>query len=151
MTGGALNVLDNNSKGFFVMIEGGATDWDSHESQKGRLIDEMTGFFDAVNTVVSWVEKNSNWNETMLIITGDHETGLLWGEKPFIPLTDRGKGDLPVMNFFSDNHSNSLVPFYAKGAGIELYQNFADERDSVRGPFIQNSEISQLIRFLWVK
>ena len=111
----------------------------------------MKGFNDAVNAVVAWVEKNSNWNETMLIVTADHETGLLWGEKPFIPLVDNGKGNLPVMNFNSGDHSNSLIPFFAKGAGSELYRNFADEYDSVRGPFIQNSEIAQLIHLLWVK
>jgi len=151
MTGAALNVLDNNPNGFFVMIEGGATDWASHSNQKGRLIEEMTGFNEAVGTVVTWIEENSNWDETLLIVTGDHETGLLWGGEPFTPLTDQGKGNLPVMKFNSTEHSNSLIPFYAKGAGCELYRNFADERDSVRGPFIQNTEVAQLIRLLWVK
>lgn len=151
MVGGALNVLDNNRKGFFIMIEGGAADWASHSNQKGRLIEEMTGFFEAVNKVVEWVEKNSSWDETLLIVTGDHETGLLWGEKPYIPMIDQGKEKLPVMNFYSEDHSNSLIPFYAKGAGSELYRNFADEYDSIRGPFIQNSEIAQLIHLLWVK
>jgi alkaline phosphatase len=151
MAGGALNVLDNNSKGFFMMIEGGAADWASHSNQKGRLVEEMSGFFDAVETVVAWVEKNSNWNETMLIVTGDHETGFLWGEQPFFPLADRGKGNLPLMTFYSGDHTNSLIPFFAKGAGSELYRGFADERDSVRGPFIQNSEVAQLVKLLWVK
>jgi alkaline phosphatase len=151
MVEGALNVLDNNPRGLFLMIEGGATDWASHSNQKGRLIEEMIGFNDAVKTVVAWVENNSNWNETLLIVTGDHETGFLWGERPFVPLADHGKGNLPVMNFYSGDHTNSLIPFYAKGAGSELYKNFADEFDSVRGPFIQNSEISQLIHLLWLK
>ncbi|MCX6304580.1 MAG: alkaline phosphatase [Bacteroidetes bacterium] len=151
MVGGALNVLDNNPKGFFMMIEGGATDWASHSNQQGRLIEEMNGFNESVETVVAWVERNSSWKETLLIVTGDHETGLLWGEQPFIPPTDNGKGSLPLMVFYSDNHSNSLIPFYAKGAGSELYRNFADECDSLRGPFIQNTEIAQLIHLLWFK
>jgi alkaline phosphatase len=151
MVGGALNVLDNNPRGFFIMIEGGATDWASHSNQKGRLIEEMTGFNEAVGTVVEWVERNSNWNETMLIVTGDHETGFLWGEKPFVPVADKGKGIVPVMTFYTEDHTNSLIPFFAKGAGSELYRNFADERDSVRGPFIQNSEVAQLIHLLWNK
>ena len=151
MVNGALNVLDNNPKGFFVMIEGGATDWASHGNQKGRLIEEVVGFNDAVEAVVNWVDAHSNWNETMVIVTGDHETGFLWGEKPFLPLVDKGKGNMPVMNFNSNDHTNSLIPFYAKGAGSELYRNFADERDSVRGPFIQNAEIAQLIHLLWIK
>lgn len=151
MVAGALNVLDNNPSGFFIMIEGGATDWASHANQKGRMIEEMAGFFEGVTAVVEWVEKNSNWNETLLIVTGDHETGLLWGDRPFLPLTGNGKGNLPGMNFNSYDHSNSLIPFYAKGTGSELYRIFADEYDSVRGPFIQNAEIAQLIRLLWLK
>ena len=151
MVAGALNVLGRNPRGFFVMIEGGATDWASHSNQKGRLMEEMKDFNEAVVAVTDWVDKNSSWNETMVIVTGDHETGFLWGEKPFVPITNQGKETLPGMKFYSSNHTNALIPFFAKGAGSELYRNFADERDSVRGPFMQNTEIAQLIHLLWVK
>jgi alkaline phosphatase len=151
MAGGALNVLDNNPKGFFLMIEGGAIDWASHSNQKGRLIEEMKSFNEAIQRVVDWVNTKSNWNETLVIVTGDHETGFLWGEEPFYPLVDSGPNNLPIMKFHSANHTNSLIPFYAKGTGSNLYQNFADEYDSVRGPYIQNSEVAQLIHLLWVK
>jgi alkaline phosphatase len=151
MVNGALNVLDNNPKGFFVMIEGGAADWASHDNQKGRLIEEMKSFDEAVKAVVDWVNTSSNWSETLVIVTGDHETGFLWGEEPFTPIVDRGMGNLPIMKFNSTDHTNSLIPFFAKGAGSELYRSFSDEFDSVRGPYIQNSEIPQLIHFLWTK
>jgi len=151
MTAGALNVLDNNSRGFFLMVEGGAPDWASHSNGKGRLVEEMTGFFGAIDEVFGWVEKNSNWKETLLIVTGDHETGLLWGDKPFVPMKDNGKGNLPGMTFYSRDHTNSLIPFYAIGTGSELFPMMADERDSVRGAFIQNSEVAQVIKLLWFK
>jgi alkaline phosphatase len=151
MVGGALNVLDNNPKGFFVMIEGGATDWASHSNQKGRLIEEMKSFDEAVNSVVGWVNAHSNWDETLVIVTGDHETGFLWGGDPFLPVKDNGRQILPGMQFNSSDHTNSLVPFFARGTGSEFFRNFADEQDSVKGPFIQNSEIAQLIHFLWPK
>jgi alkaline phosphatase len=133
------------------MIEGGAIDWASHGNQKGRLIEEMADFGATVESVVQWVEKNSSWEETLVIVTADHETGLLWGMEPFVPLKDEGKGNLPIMNFNSGDHSNSLVPFFVKGSGSELYKWFADEYDSVRGPFIQNSELATLIHLLWYK
>ena len=151
MAGGALNVLGAYPNGFFVMMEGGAADWASHANQKGRLIEEMKDFTDAVAAVISWVELHSNWNETLMIVTSDHETGLLWGDAPLSPLMDTGKGKLPFMSFYSKEHTNSLVPFYARGAGSELFRNFADERDSIRGPYIQNSEIAQGIHMMWVK
>jgi len=151
MAGVALNVLDNNPRGFFLMIEGGAIDWASHSNQKSRLIEEMKSFNEAIQRVVDWVNSKSNWNETLVIVTGDHETGLLWGEEPFYPLVDRGLNNLPIMKFHTANHTNSLIPFYAKGVGSELYNNFANESDSMRGPYIQNSEVAQLIHLLWVK
>ncbi|HNX87065.1 MAG TPA: alkaline phosphatase [Bacteroidales bacterium] len=151
MTAAALNVLDNNPQGLFLMVEGGAIDWACHDNHKGRLIEELTGFAEAVNTVIDWVEKNSNWEETLVIVTGDHETGLLWGGNPFTPVTSNGKGNLPSMQFNATDHSNSLIPFYAKGTGSDLYQYFADEYDTIRGPYIQNSEVAQLIRFMFLK
>ena len=42
------------------MIEAGATDWCGHFGQSGRLIEEMKEFFDTVDAVCAWVEKNSS-------------------------------------------------------------------------------------------
>ena len=42
MTTGALNVLDNDEDGFFLMVEGGAIDWAGHANQSGRLIEEQS-------------------------------------------------------------------------------------------------------------
>jgi len=151
MTLGALNVMDDNPKGFFLMIEGGAIDWAEHDNQKGRTIEEMAGLNDAVKAVIGWVNRHSNWKETMVIVTGDHETGYLWGGPPFVPIKDNGPGKVPVMQFNSPDHTNSLIPLFARGSGSELLAGFADERDSIRGPYIQNSEIPQLIKSLWGK
>jgi alkaline phosphatase len=51
MAKGALNVLDDNKKGFFLMIEAGAIDWCGHFGQPGRLIEEMKEFYDTVSAV----------------------------------------------------------------------------------------------------
>ena len=111
----------------------------------------MGSFNEAINAVTEWVRTKSNWNETLVIVTGDHETGLLWGEEPFFPIVDRGNDHLPIMEFHSTDHTNSLIPFLVKGAGSGLYMDLADEFDSIRGPFIQNSEISQAIHLLWLQ
>ncbi len=154
MTNVALNVLDNNPKGFFVMIEGGAIDWASHANQTGRMIEETDDFNKAIDAVVKWVEKNSNWDETLLIITADHETGYITGPKendqnPLTnPIVNNGKGKIPGMKWNSNNHTNSLVPFFAKGAGSELFYLFADETDMIRGKYINNTEIGIAIKLL---
>ena len=82
MTKGALNVLDNDPDGFFVMIEGGAVDWANHANQLGRLIQEQNDFNDAVDVAIDWIKANGGFEKNLLIVTGDHETGYLDGSQP---------------------------------------------------------------------
>ena len=44
MAKAALNVLDNDPDGLFLMIEGGAVDWANEENVLGRMIEEMDDF-----------------------------------------------------------------------------------------------------------
>lgn len=152
---GAINVLDNNKNGFFLMIEGGAIDWAAHGNQTGRTIAEEIRFNNTVNAVIDWVEKNSSWDETLLIVTADHETGYI--TQPFtsnppqnweqLPKSEKGK--IPNIQWNSTNHTNSLVPMFAKGAGSELFKVLADENDIKRGKYIDNTEIPKVVMILW--
>jgi alkaline phosphatase len=148
MTKAALNVLDDDPDGFFVMIEGGAVDWAAHNNQSGRLIEEMNDFNRSVNAVIEWVHRSSNWNDTLLIVTADHETGHLTGPGRN-ELVSNGPGKLPAMEWHSRNHTNSLVPLFAKGAGAEQFKKTIDGNDSVRGPYIDNTDIANTIFILW--
>ena len=154
MTRAALNVLDSDPDGFFIMIEGGAVDWASHNNQSGRMIEEEIGFNRAVEAVVNWVEQNSSWNETLVIVTGDHETGYLTGVDSGIqqdgksvwnPIEKRGNDALPGMEWHSGKHTNSLIPFFAKGVCSELFHRYADEIDPVRGKYLDNAEIGKAL------
>lgn len=149
----AVNVLNQNPKGFFLMVEGGAIDWAGHDNHSGRLIEEMDDFLNAIAAVVDWVERYSSWDETLIVVTSDHETGLLTGapddSKILTQLVSSGKGNLPEMKWYSTDHTNSLVPVYARGTGSEFYRFFADEFDPVRGAFIQNTEVAKAIFLLW--
>ena len=159
MVSGALNVLDNNSKGFFLMIEGGAVDWASHDNQSGRVIEEEIDFAEAVDKVISWVENYSSWDETLVIVTGDHETGYLTGpgsgidsssvDQTWTSIKSVGPSQQPLMEWHTTGHSNSLIPVYAKGAGSERFFDYADQHDPVRGKYIDNTEIGKLMFDLW--
>jgi alkaline phosphatase len=149
MTKVALNVLDNNKDGFFLMVEGGAVDWAGHANQSGRLIEEQTDFNLAVAAVCDWVEKNSNWGETLLIVTGDHETGYLTGTVGvYDDVVNLGAGVMPVMAWNSGDHTNQLIPLFAKGKGAELFKKAADQWDPVRGQYLDNTELPVIIRAL---
>ncbi|MCC6445188.1 MAG: alkaline phosphatase [Armatimonadetes bacterium] len=152
MAQAALNILDNDPDGLYLMIEGGAVDWAAHANQSGRMIEEELEFSRAVEAVVSWVKKNSNWDETLLIVTGDHETGYLTGpgsDPGWKPLVGKGKGNLPGMEWHYGSHTNSLIPFHARGCAARLYRACASRQDPVRGAYLDNTDIARGIFELW--
>ena len=148
MTRAALNVLDNDKDGFFLMIEGGAVDWAAHDNQSGRVIEEQIDFNRSVEAVVEWVQESSSWGETLVIVTGDHETGYLNGpgsNPDRNPLVNNGASNLPEMEWHSQGHTNQLIPFYAKGRGAHLFKKKANELDPVHGPYLDNTEIAEVL------
>lgn len=146
MTKAALNVLDNNSNGFALMIEGGAIDWANHADLTGRMIEEQIDFNDSVQAVVNYLDNNTsgnNWDNTLLIVTADHECGHLWGDGrvagstffdvngngmfdhgvDYAHVKNNGIGALPETWYHSTSHTNALVPLFAKGADSDLLAN----------------------------
>jgi alkaline phosphatase len=67
-----IEVLDND-KGFFMMVEGGKIDWAGHANDAGSNINETEAFSDAVQEAINFY--NAHPNETLILATGDHETG----------------------------------------------------------------------------
>lgn len=144
MAQGALNVLDNNPAGFFLMIEGGAIDWASHANQEDRLIEEQVDFDHSVSAVVNWVESNSSWDETLLIVTADHECGYLTGpnsDPQWNDLENNGKGVLPGLEWHKDGHTNSLVPVLARGPQAQQLIERIKGTDRVYGDYIDNTDL----------
>ena len=68
----AIEVLDND-KGFFMMVEGGKIDWACHSNDGASMIHETLAFADAVAEAVKFY--NQHPDETLILVTADHETG----------------------------------------------------------------------------
>ena len=50
---------------------------------------------------------------------------------------------------FIANLSNTIAaPFFAKGAGSELFHRFADEIDPMRGKYLDNAEVGTVMHLL---
>jgi len=102
--------------------------------------------------VCEWVEAESNWDETLLVVTADHETGYLTGpgsgtvaDAPrWNALGFRGIAVQPGVQWNASDHSNSLVPVFVKGRSIRSITRWADRRDPVKGLYLDNTELSQL-------
>ncbi len=72
MTAAALIRLGAASRGFWLMVEAGDVDWANHDNNLDNSIGAVNSGDAAVKVITDWVEKNSNWQETVLIVTADH-------------------------------------------------------------------------------
>ncbi len=119
----AIDILDNNTKGFFLMIEGSQIDWASHDNKADQVIKEVLDFDATVGKVLDYAKKMAN---TLVIITADHETGGLT-----ILNGKMGSTDMKTA-FSSKGHSGVPVPVFAFGPGAENFSGFM-ENTSFKG------------------
>ncbi|MDR9828362.1 alkaline phosphatase [Vibrio sp. FNV 38] len=142
MSKGALNYLSQNENGFFVMIEGGAVDWAAHANHTARIIEEQVDFDDSVAAVMQWVEENSSWEETMLVITTDHGNSYVLGEQSdqvaFAAIDNPGADTMPEVKYFSGDHTNELVRVYVKGVGEAMFDQHIVGTDTEYANHYQN-------------
>ena len=67
-----IEVLDNDT-GFFMMCEGGKIDWACHANDAGATVTDTLALADAVQVAVDFAAEHPE--ETLILVTGDHETG----------------------------------------------------------------------------
>ena len=54
------------------MVEAGDVDWANHNNNIDDSIGAVFSGAKAFDAITNWVEKNSNWEDTLLIVTADH-------------------------------------------------------------------------------
>ena len=72
MTEKSLDILSKDKDGFFLMVEGGQIDWAGHSNDAGTMLNELVRFDNAVEAVYQWAKDR---DDTLIIVTADHETG----------------------------------------------------------------------------
>ena len=116
----ALNILSENKKGFFLMVEGSEIDWGGHANNANYVEKEMIDFDNAIGKALDFAKKDGH---TLVIITADHETGgmsLVGG--------DYQLGTV-VAKFSTTDHTGVMVPVFAFGPGAELFQGVQENTD----------------------
>ncbi|WP_077339291.1 alkaline phosphatase [Pseudocolwellia agarivorans] len=68
MTSKAIDILDNNEKGFFLTVESGRIDHGHHAGSAYNALTDTIEFAKAIEEAV----KNTNPEETLIIVTADH-------------------------------------------------------------------------------
>lgn len=120
MTSTAINILDNDPDGFFIVVEGGRIDHAGQANDLPRCIFEVIEFANAVKVARDWAEGRG---DTLIIVTGDHETGGLR------VIVNNGQGTFPTVSWATTGHTDEHVPVYGCGDHAELLQGVMDNTD----------------------
>ncbi|WHY01191.1 alkaline phosphatase [Neobacillus sp. DY30] len=72
MAGSAIERLNKNEKGFFLMVEGSQIDWAAHDNDIVGVMSEMEDFEKAFKVAIDFAKKDGH---TLVIATADHSTG----------------------------------------------------------------------------
>jgi len=116
-TSAAIDILEHDSKGFFLMVEGSQIDWACHDNNAEQEIKEMLDFDITVGRALDYAKKTGN---TLVVVTADHETGGL-------SILDGKFGDTKMKTAFSTkSHSGIPVPVFAFGPGAENFTGFME-------------------------
>ncbi|RMG32281.1 MAG: alkaline phosphatase [Planctomycetota bacterium] len=91
MTAAALEVLQHDPDGFWLMVEAGDVDWASHSNNLDSAIGAVLSGEAAVQVIFRWVERHGGWQRNTVIVTSDHGH-LLFLDDPEA-LADAGRSD----------------------------------------------------------
>ncbi len=109
----AIDILKQDDKGFFIMIEGSQIDWGGHNNVINDVVNETLDLDKAVGIALKYAVEDGN---TLIVVTADHETGGL-----SVLRGNPGKATLTGV-FSTGDHSAVMVPVFAYGPGAEEFR-----------------------------
>jgi alkaline phosphatase len=116
MTAGALEILEKNADGFFLLVEGSQVDWASHNHDLEFMIGETLAFSEAVQTVRNWIAMQPRREaETLLVVVSDHETGGLAISGPRRRLVR--SGEMVEAAWAATDHTGTDTILWSQGPG----------------------------------
>jgi alkaline phosphatase len=134
MTTAAIKALENNPNGFFLMVEGSQIDWAAHSNDIVGVISEMEDFTTAIEAALEYA---ANHEDTLVVITADHETGglsmgrddeYLWDPRPIRGLENTPAG--VAEEFLAGSEPLSVVA--ARNLPFELTEDEHKELDAAK-------------------
>ncbi|MBU4220053.1 MAG: alkaline phosphatase [Euryarchaeota archaeon] len=127
MTASALDILEKDRDGFFLMVEGSQVDWANHANNLEYQIGETLAFDEAVKVVLAWINASPERKEhTLLIIVPDHETGGFAINGPDRLLK---AGESVEAGWTTDEHTGGDTVIWSQGPGSKALGRAVDNTD----------------------
>ncbi|MCW9705418.1 alkaline phosphatase [Fodinibius salsisoli] len=117
----AIEYFKKSDKPYFLMVEGSYIDWGGHAEDAEMMIQESVDFDHTIGTVMDKTKTDDN---TLLVVTADHETGGVAIGKYYEEDEVGNRIEVPDtlgIQFNTDQHTASMVPVFAKGYKEELF------------------------------
>ncbi|MFV0289384.1 MAG: alkaline phosphatase [Mangrovibacterium sp.] len=124
----AIELISQNKKGFFIMIEGSQIDWGGHANNTNYIAQEMLDFDQAVGKALEFAAKDG---QTLVIVTADHETGgmaLIGGNM---------QTGMVESEYITNDHTAVMVPVFSFGPGADKFTGI-----------MKNSDIGKILKEL---
>ncbi len=128
----AIEVLDKDPDGFFLMVEGSQPDF---RGEDNSTLDSVTAeMLDLDRAIWVALEYQRTHPSTLILVAADHDAGGLAlqhsmpGEPDYVevPRNDPS-GRLPLAaRYTTDGHTASMVPLFASGPGAERFAGVQD-------------------------
>lgn len=120
LTAKALEVLNRNDKGFFLMVEQEGVDMGSHVNREDYFIHHLNRLDEAVKVGLDFAARDER---TLVLVTADHETGgvnIIGGAQ---------KKKKVKLAWATDRHTGQPVPLFAYGPHALRFTGLKDNTE----------------------
>jgi alkaline phosphatase len=115
----AIDHLDDDPDGFFLLIEHEGSDSCSHQNNGADLRKALASFDEAVGVALDFASKRT---DTLVIVTGDHETGGL-------RVSETKQLSKLRVEWSTTEHTATMLPLFAYGPGSAVFGGVQDNTD----------------------
>jgi len=113
----AVETLDNDPDGFFMMIEASQVDWEAHDNDGPGVLAEMEDMQDALRWLLDY---QATHPDLLVVWVADHETGGM--------AVNSGNNELEL-GFATGGHTAQMIPAFAIGPQAERFAGVYDNTD----------------------
>jgi len=146
----ALDNMNQSENGFVLVIHMGRLPYFLKSELQKESVEEVVNTFRTIVMCEQWVENNSGWDDTSLILVSAYEYGLIWGSEsssfPYAQVTNRGKKRVPGFRINHKGPTAALAPLLIRGDMAKSVSELYQAEDPIYGEYLPISKLGTLLK-----